>query len=466
MASISLSRNYNEDVILAINHNNSWFVPPVKSGIEIEWDKEGTPGKLTFTTIKTPDGNMSFTEGDTVAFFYKNKPMFVGYVFTKSRDKQHHIKVTCYDQIRYLKNKYTYVFENKTAGEIIKAVCRDLNLNVGSIANTSYVIPTVTEEGTAAIDIALKVLQETLVNTGEMYVIYDDCGEIVVKNAADMVSNTLIMETTAEDFDYSSSIDDETYNSVILYYKEDDGIKLYSAWNNERIEQWGTLRYFEEVKNKTIAQNKANQLLQLYARKNRTLDIKGAFGDVTVRGGTLIPVKLNLGDIVTNNYMVVSNVKHKFEENHYTMDLTLDGAWEDEDIANDAPFVVEELDSTTSTSSNKSHTSDTPNKYLGQDTSMVIEDTSGVDAPVVHTLTVTINGSPQNYRVIYYDMLGKYQIRNLESGSITVHCKKGTKASIAYFQNRNIKHWGTWSLIGANTYEATMNKDAIFTVIG
>jgi hypothetical protein len=143
-----------------------------------------------------------------------------------------------------------------------------------------------------------------------------------------MVSNTLIFEDSAENFDYSRSIDDETYNSIILYYKDDNNkISIYTASSQSNIQQWGVLRYFEEVKNPTIAQNKANSLLKLYNRKTRELKITGAFGSPEVRGGTLIPVKLNLGDVKTNNYMLVEKVTHIFEHDHYTMDLTLEGAW-------------------------------------------------------------------------------------------------------------------------------------------
>lgn len=317
------------EMLLTIQHNGRVFSPPVEDGVKIEWERTGSPGKLTFTTVKVSITGMSFQEGDPVCFYYDNKPVFMGYVFTKKRDREHRIEVTCYDQIRYLKNKYTYVFENKTATQIIKALCKDFNLVTGSMDNTGYVIPAVAEENKAALDIALGVLEDTLTNTGNMYVLYDDFGKLTVKNCANMISNTLICDTTAENFDYSSSIDDETYNSIVLYYKEDDNkIKVYSASNSSKISQWGTLRYFEEVKNKAIAQNKANALLKLYCKKTRELKITGAFGDTSVRGGTLIPVKLNLGDIITNNYMLVEKVTHKFEKDHYTMDLTLEGAWE------------------------------------------------------------------------------------------------------------------------------------------
>lgn len=317
------------EMLLTIQHNGKVFSPPVEEGVQIEWERTGSPGKLTFTTIKVHQTDMSFQEGDPVCFYYDDKPVFMGYVFSKKRDREHRIEVTCYDQIRYLKNKYTYVFENKTATQIIQALCKDFNLQTGAMDNTAYVIPAIAEENTAALDIALNVLEETLTNTGNMFVLYDDFGKLQVKNMENMVSTTLICADTAENFDYSSSIDNETYNSIILYYKnKDETIKLFTASSPSTIKQWGTLRYFEEVKNPTIGQNKANALLKLYNKKTRELKVSGAFGDVTVRGGTLIPVKLDLGDIGTNNYMVVEKVTHKFDKDHYTMDLTLEGAWE------------------------------------------------------------------------------------------------------------------------------------------
>lgn len=315
---------------LTIQHNGKVFEPPVEEGVKIEWERTGSPGKLTFTTVKVPSGGMSFSEGDPVCFYYDEKPVFLGFVFTKKRDREHRIEVTCYDQMRYLKNKFTYVFENKTATQIIKSLCADFKLTTGSLDNTAYVIPALAEENKAALDIILEALEETLTNTGEMFVIYDDAGTLQVKNCANMVSSTLIMEDTAENFDYSSSIDSETYNSVILYYKDqDEKIQLFTASSPNTINQWGLLRYFEEVKTPTIGQNKADSLLKLYNKKTRELKMTGAFGDISVRGGTLIPVKLDLGDIITNNFMLVDKVTHNFDKDHHTMDLTLEGAWAD-----------------------------------------------------------------------------------------------------------------------------------------
>lgn len=314
---------------LTIQHNYRIFEPPIESGVKIEWERTGSPGKLTFTTVKMMHEDMSFGEGDQVCFYYNGALLFVGYVFTKKRDKEHRIEVTCYDQLRYLKNKYSYVFENKRADQIVTALAQDFNLQTGVIEKTGYIIPAIGKENISAMDISLDAIDETLLNNGRMFVLYDDCGKLSLRNVTHMVSEQLIFEGSAENFDYTSSIDSETYNSIVLYYKdENDAMQVYTASNKAKIQEWGTLRYFEEVKNPTIGKEKAKSLLSLYCKKTRELQVTGAFGDISVRGGTLVPVKLYLGDINVNNYLLVEKVTHTFENDHHTMDLTLEGAWE------------------------------------------------------------------------------------------------------------------------------------------
>ena len=89
---------------LTMQHEGVLYEPPVESGIKIEWERVGVPGKLTFTTVANVGDEFTFTEGDPVCFYYDDKPIFGGYVFTKKHDKERKIQVTCYDQMRYLKN--------------------------------------------------------------------------------------------------------------------------------------------------------------------------------------------------------------------------------------------------------------------------------------------------------------------------------------------------------------------------
>lgn len=317
------------DIRLTIQHNSTVFEPAVLDGVQLTMERKGSPSKLTFTVIK--DGGLAFSEGDRVCFYYKDQGLFMGYVFTKKRTREHHIEVTAYDQLRYLQNKFTYVFTNKSASEIIELMCADFSLKTGKIENTNYIIPSLIEENKSLFDIALDSLDETVTNTGKLYVLFDNFGSIELRELENMATTVLIDEETAEDFTYTSSIDKETYNKIVLYYidEETNDRIPYTAKDDSKLSQWGILQYFEEVKTPSIGQSKANALLQLYNKKTRELTINNAFGNPNVRAGSLVVVQLNLGDIRTNNYMVVEKVTHKFETDHYTMELTMNGNWGD-----------------------------------------------------------------------------------------------------------------------------------------
>lgn len=109
----------------------------------------------------------------------------------------------------------------------------------------------------------------------------------------------------------------------------EEQVQVFHAQDKGNINKWGLLRYFEKIDNPSIGQTKANALLELYNRKSRDLKVTGAFGDITVQGGTLIPVMLDLGDVITSNYMLVDKVVHTFTKDLHTMDLTLEGVWND-----------------------------------------------------------------------------------------------------------------------------------------
>ena len=302
------------------------FEPIVLDDVQWETARLGEPGRLTFTVVK--DNIISFEEGNEVNLFVDGKRLFFGYVFSKSRNKDHHIKVVAYDQLRYFKNKDIYIYKNKTASELLKMVAGDFGLKVGSVEDTRYKIAQRVEDGQTLFDIVQNALDLTLASTDQLFVLYDDAGKITLKNIQNMKLETVIDQETAEDFDYTSSIDGETYNYIKLVYESDkEGKRLVPAIakDQEHVNQWGVLQYYEKVNDETNMQARANSLLKYYNHKSRTLRIKGALGDVNVRAGCMLPVLLNLGDIINSSYLICERVTHHFTEGHHYMDVTLIG---------------------------------------------------------------------------------------------------------------------------------------------
>lgn len=299
--------------------------PAVLEGITWETARKGEPGKLSFTVIK--DDSLSFSEGAEVAVRYGDKNVFFGYVFEKQRNKDHHIQVTAYDQIRYLKAKTTYVLYGIRADQVVKRIAEDFKLRTGTLENTGFIIPTLDCPNQTVLDTILDAIDLTVMNTGQLFYLYDDFGRLTLKNITSSKTDLLINGSTAEDFDYTTSIDSNTYNRILLVTKSDnDGAGVPTvAQDLTNIGRWGVLQHYEEVQNGENAAAKAKALLKLHNKVFRNLTVKNHLGDIRVRAGSGVYLDLNLGDMIAKQHMLVEKATHYFNNGHHTMDLTLNG---------------------------------------------------------------------------------------------------------------------------------------------
>lgn len=298
---------------LLIQNGSVVYAPVIQDEIVWTTERKGSPGKLEFKVLK--DDIIKFEEGNAVSFKVDNNNVFYGFVFTKKREKDKIIQVTTYDQLRYLKNKSSYVYTNKRADELVKMIANDFLLNVGTLENTNYKIAKKSESNQSLFDIILNALDETIQYKKEMYVLYDDFGKLCLKNLERMKVGIIIDEETAQNYDYQSSIDTDTYNKIKLVYDNEETGKreVYIAQDTNNINNWGMLQYFDTIDEKTNGAVKAKTLLNLYNQKTRNLEIKKAIGDIRVRGGSLIIVNLDLGDVKLQNFMLVEKAKHTFK---------------------------------------------------------------------------------------------------------------------------------------------------------
>ncbi|MBR6314742.1 MAG: CHAP domain-containing protein [Clostridia bacterium] len=310
--------------LIILNKKGLVLSPPVIDGVTIEWQRKSQPGKLTFSCVKS--SGLSFDEGDQVRFSVDGVPMFFGFVFEKSRtgleDKK--LNVTCYDQIFYLtKNKDTYVFENKTAADIIRMLAADFHLNLGTLTATPVNFESLVFDNKSLYDMISTALSATMQSTGLLYTLYDNAGRLTLSTTAEMTLPLLISEETAGNFDYKTSIAEDTYNRIKLTYEDKKAgtRQIFFAEDPLKTAQWGVLQYYEKLNDGTMAQKRSTSLLSMYDSKSRTLTLKNVLGDKRIHAGSLVMCKLGLGDINLSNFMMVEQVKHMFRENEHLMDL-------------------------------------------------------------------------------------------------------------------------------------------------
>ncbi|HEK4900897.1 TPA: C40 family peptidase [Clostridioides difficile] len=393
------------DVRLVIAHWEDFYEPAVIDGITWEIERRGTPSKLEFTIVM--DDILQFCEGNSVRLYYKGVGIFYGYIFQKKRDKENHIKIIAYDQLRYFKNKDTYVYSNKTASELIKMLAKDFNLKYNVIEDTKYKISRI-EENKTLFDMILTALDDTLREKKEMFTLYDDFGRITLKNVASMKLDTVMNNDVIEDFDYNSSIDSDTYTKIKLVRDNEETGKrdVYIAQDSTHMRSWGILQLFDTVdKNMSEAEikQKCDILLKLYNKKTKSLSLKNVLGDIRVRAGCLVPVFLSLGDIDLQNYMLVEKVKHTFENNSHFMDLTLvDG---------------DEFASYSSSSYSSGNTNNKNEKQNGPAQST----TSKEDSDMINKLNKVFKGKLSNTGSIFVKYSNAYKVNAALMAAISIH---------------------------------------------
>lgn len=288
-------------------------------------NRTGDPGKLEFTLNKS--GNISFFEGDVVRFSVDGTLIFYGWIFTKSKDRWDVITVTCYDRMRYLKASASYAFYDQTAGEIIRQIAQDFQLDVSELEDTGYKIPSLIEEEQTCLDIIEEAVQQTLLNTGKVYIFFDDGNGLSLKEAGNMISQVMIGDKSLlTDYTYKTDIDEQTYNSVKLARpnEETGRADVFVAQDSANIGRWGLLQLYQTVDgdvNDAQVKAQAEATLEYYNKRQRTLSVS-SLGVVGLRAGQMILMRVQgLGDISLDQFVLLEKVTHTFENDTHTMDF-------------------------------------------------------------------------------------------------------------------------------------------------
>ncbi len=285
--------------------------------------RSGSPSSLDLTIIA--HDSIELTHGGILCVKDADDGLFYGYIVKTSQSEKDQIKVQAYDQMWYLKkNKETYVFTGKRADEIISQIAEDFELKIGTMENTGYAIPSMVEDGQTLLDIALKALDHTLINTGKMYVLQDVFGALCLTDIESAKLDLFVGDgSLATGYTYDSAIDSDTYNKIKLVRDNKETGKrdayVFEDSNNKTF--WGILQNYktiDESLNDAQIEELGGQMLELYNRPTRSFSIS-AIADLTVRGGRALFV--GIGAVNVKSFFLVEEAAHDLLKN--TMNLKL-----------------------------------------------------------------------------------------------------------------------------------------------
>ena len=313
------------------NRNGVTFdVSKAVSDITITTYLDDNPGKLEFTVLAVD--SLTFEEGATVSVVLDNYNMFKGFVFKRAfTEAVHKVKVTCYDQLRYLKNKDSRVFENVTSHQIFEQLCKDFVLNYRTVDKSSHICAPRSEDATSLYDMIKNALNDTFSNTGKWFFIRDNFGTLEHLNISSCVRPEMLGDKSfVTGFDYETSIDSDVYNQIKLYRdNESTGKREVFIVNDtvnggEKIRRWGILQLYEKIDEKyNIAQieSRALQLLKYYCNTRQSLKLK-CLGVKEFFAGCIFKCQIaDLGDTSLNSYLLVTQCTHKISNEKHTMDI-------------------------------------------------------------------------------------------------------------------------------------------------
>lgn len=307
-----------ELIIQSITNGKLHDVSDSVTDIQLSSTMYDQPGKLTFKILD----DTVYASGGVVRLKVDGKGVFFGKIFTTEITEDSYM-VTAYDQMRYLQNKDTVPYKDKTASDIFIDVAKRMNLNYKVVDKSEYKLPLKLYENKSYWEMITDSIDLTLTAKGQQYFVRDNFGTLefidVSKQKTDLIIGSKSLMTG---FTYKKDIDEDTFNRVKLYRsnKETGAVDSWMVENTETQGKWGILQYTKSVDEKmNTAQIKefGKLLLKVKNRELKTLSFS-CIGDPMIKAGTGVKVEI---DGIFDDWVICNSVTHSFEDGVDMMDI-------------------------------------------------------------------------------------------------------------------------------------------------
>lgn len=256
----------------------------------------------------------------------QNIELFRGVVWEPENEsgKTNSRRMTCFDNGIYLThNEAAYKFVKMSPEAMIKKICSDFNIPVGTITATGITLSKLilrnSNEGMTLWDMIVTILTEARKRTGKKYRAVIKQGKLCVEEAGKNVQRYIL---TAEQnlirASYKESLENMRNRVVIVNEK---GQKLADIRNKKLISRYGMLQAYRQENVKSAeAQKIAKNLLSELGTLTQEWEVE-ALGIDEVEAGQMIEIYEPVTGIVGKYYVLTD--EHKLDNGVHTMSLEL-----------------------------------------------------------------------------------------------------------------------------------------------
>ena len=278
--------------------------------------------KLEFTYTQEPrDPNFPvyvMSIGETVKAYSEDGDIqFVGNIYTTERKTSAStITVTCYDNLFVLsKSKTTRKFTNMTAEDITKAICKEMGIKVGNLAETKEKI-TFIANNKSGYQIILMAYTEASKKTGKKYQSMMEGDELDIIEKGSLIEGLVIDQyRNITDSSYKESIENMV-NKVMV--TDDKGNFIRYESNDNHIRRYSMIQaVYKESKNK----NTQEEVKDIFKGPERsgTIDCLGDYD-------ALSSYSIEIRDVITqlSGKFWIKSDTHTFQEGQHSMKLEIE----------------------------------------------------------------------------------------------------------------------------------------------
>ena len=285
---------------------------------------------IAYTTPKKDPSfpNLQIELGDRVQmrFIDKNSnefKLFEGNVFLRNRNSEGYtMDFKAFDNMIYLaKSEVQMKFSNMPAADIIRKVCSELNITVGSIHEDFNIQCDFIADGMTGTEVINKCIERCESQHGWRYkavMVPNDKGEqvlnVVRADGSDTVANFKIGDTTnLMGAKHGDSIEDMVNQVAIV---NDNGDITGYIKLEEEIKKYGLFQKVYKYNQKENTETAAKLLLQ----KVKEHSSLSALGNIQCVSGYVVEVE---EEQIKGKFMIMSD-SHRIENGQHYMELTLD----------------------------------------------------------------------------------------------------------------------------------------------